>query len=503
MCVSTMPHYNIEPPRMDLLNYSDLTTTYKDRTNKYRSHRSENERCISVQSPIYDKGYKVEYNSKVYNSASRVLEQYIKDHDHVETIGLTKSLTRGQSEHAVADLMSSRYPHKLNTPDKEIKLARKLFSEDYTKSLKEFDTRSMCTDDLLMESLSVSTNLHHDKHFELNSARTNTSSVKKCECGNTMAQESEYKPTHRTLPKSGAYSTFETDLNLYPPRKIEPKTPEANAKDYDVYSLNGEAYTPYNLKYSHLNAEKSSDMRPGGSFDKEKSVISSKYGVASKLNISYDKRQSPQKYHIQKLTSEKNYERPVSSPTPTDLLIENIVQDYRERKKDSDKDLSFQTTRNRSCYDFDEPQYNNSLSKTAGMTPFRAKNLPLDDSFNDNIADQLEVEEDQIQRAQGPLDHENDTKSHISVSLHLEGKASDVKCFMEDCLNDTIEKEPSPKTGAIESMKNMLFTLQNLRHQTEEKDNLDNQNFDSQNSKFDGHSSLQMAIDHLNRLSNI
>lgn len=91
--------------------------------------------------------------------------------------------------------------------------------------------------------------------------------------------------------------------------------------------------------------------------------------------------------------------------------------------------------------------------------------------------------------------------SHYSVPLQFEGR-KEIIDFVKDCLDSdsTVAVDTVNGSGSVETLKNMLFTLQSV---SLENDEAAGSSEVAENSAKDGHSSLKLAISHLSNLQHL
>ncbi|XP_078489986.1 uncharacterized protein LOC100186732 isoform X2 [Ciona intestinalis] len=86
---------------------------------------------INTKSP-----YKIQYNNKVYKSASKVLENYIQNYDKEQTWNLAKSLTENCTNTPIKrEARRMRKNTGSSTIEKEIRLAKQLLPTSYTNDV--------------------------------------------------------------------------------------------------------------------------------------------------------------------------------------------------------------------------------------------------------------------------------------------------------------------------------------------------------------------------------
>uniref|UniRef100_UPI000180B106 uncharacterized protein LOC108950548 n=1 Tax=Ciona intestinalis TaxID=7719 RepID=UPI000180B106 len=121
---------------------------------------------INTKSP-----YKIQYNNKMYKSASKVLENYIQNYDKEQTWNLAKSLTENCTNTPIKrEARRLRQNTGSSTIEKEIRLAKQLLPTSYTDDVNVDGNVDM--DDLLishnnqdMPTLNVETSVKYRRNL--------------------------------------------------------------------------------------------------------------------------------------------------------------------------------------------------------------------------------------------------------------------------------------------------------------------------------------------------
>lgn len=403
----------------------------------------------TVQSFKLDKSeYVGSYGNEAFYSSSKLLNKYIRDYDKNQVWDLAKALT---NEHELSKRCSTG--EKENEINKEIKLAKKLLGDSHTVvSDKSEDLESLTTDDLLasnplppLRDVDMNTHIPTMRRLKIPQFRTGKIDQKTIDKSKTISTENASSLHFSHIVSNCSYG-YRSCASSKDHDEIQ-NTSISGESVSNLFSLNGTSYTPHRIKYGSLSREL---------------------------------RCQPQSTN--KLTDIQSFhqDRGDYSPTPTNLLVNK------------------------------SPVPGKAITIDAGRTPFRSKFHQIDDISQDTISDTsteilLDCERSWEKTVtKTPVAKSLDSASHISVPFNFEEKSSDIKEFIKDCLTDDIETNLSVKpSGSVETLKNMLFTLQSISSHDTRQDGDGAFEELSRKQIVDGHSSLQRALSHLSNLKNL
>nr|XP_039273741.1 uncharacterized protein LOC120347736 [Styela clava] len=410
----------------------------------------------STVTALLSKGSNTLKNNSERRGTKSKKSQYVGSYGDKDFYSSSKLLTkyiRDYDKNQVWDLAKdltnaakslSHNGDKENEANKEINLAKKLLGN--TRSSECDDIKSMTTDDLLASNPYIPLS-----EIDLNSVKPEREKTRSLKVYSRM-------PKHYT-PRSSTQETASMEhrsslhfshiasnrSNTTPTTSDTLESTIHDESELNLFSLNGTSYTPHRVKYGPLVKEFKQVPQSTGngcSFYKDRGD------------------------HV------------CQSPTPTNLLID------------------------------ERPTIDYPYAVDAGRTPFRTRTLPIhiNDSSLDNSRETLFNSDMSFEETltSKTLAKSLGSSSHISVPFHIEDKSSDIRGFIEDCLADDITTNLSTKpSGSVETLKNMIFTLQSISSNDTSNDPNENAFINDGDIVMDGHRSLRQAMSHLSNLKDL
>ncbi|XP_077967275.1 uncharacterized protein LOC120343353 isoform X2 [Styela clava] len=192
-----------------------------------------------------------------------------------------------------------------------------------------------------------------------------------------------------------------------------------------------------------------------------------------------------------------------SSPAASDVSKQNLkgLQKFLKREEKSDNqhwstNNVHNTKYSRSRISSDDIQ--GELTVSMNYLPKKKLSMINSGEHHPKFHVDENVTDEEICRYQ--RDGEENDEGHITVSLQLEGKPASVREFMGECFpgNPSQSEDSNAGQRTVESLKNMLFSLQEAKNELENKAKSSEEDSDAP-----GYESLEKAMKHLVILKNL